>query len=196
MKKDNKNNKFIVGIDEVGGGAIAGPLVLGAAAGYLNSKNKKFLKGIKDSKKLSFNQRLLWFDKFKNSDLDFYCVFISNNFIDQYGISKSLKEGVKRLLKKINKEIDLVLLDGGLKAPEKYKQKTIIKGDEKIPFISAASIYAKVKRDLYMIKLDQRFNYSFSNHKGYRTKKHFLLIKKNGLSKLHRKSFLKNIVKK
>ncbi len=196
MIKNKKNDKFIVGIDEVGRGAIAGPLVLGAAAGYLNNKNKKFLTGIKDSKKLTFNQRLLWYKKFKNSDLNFYCVFISNNFIDKYGMSKSLKEGVKRLLKKIDKKIDLVLLDGGLKAPEKYNQKTIIRGDDKVPFISAASIYAKVKRDLYMIRMDKKINYCFTDHKGYGTKKHFLLIKKNGISKVHRKTFLKNIVKK
>ncbi|HRU36009.1 MAG TPA: ribonuclease HII [Candidatus Paceibacterota bacterium] len=196
MIKNKKNDKFIVGIDEVGRGAIAGPLVLGAAAGYLNNKNKKFLTGIKDSKKLTFNQRLLWYKKFKDSDLNFYCVFISNNFIDKYGMSKSLKEGVKRLLKKIDKKIDLVLLDGGLKAPEKYKQKTIIRGDDKVPFISAASIYAKVKRDLYMIRMDKKINYCFTDHKGYGTKKHFLLIKKNGISKVHRKTFIKNIVKK
>jgi ribonuclease HII len=196
MIKNKKNDKFIVGIDEVGRGAIAGPLVLGAAAGYLNNKNKKFLTGVRDSKKLTFNQRLLWYKKFKNSDLNFYCVFISNNFIDKYGMSKSLKEGVKRLLKKIDKKIDLVLLDGGLKAPEKYNQKTIIGGDDKVPFISAASIYAKVKRDLYMIRMDKKINYCFADHKGYGTKKHFLLIKKNGISKVHRKTFLKNIVKK
>ncbi len=196
MIKNKKNDKFIVGIDEVGRGAIAGPLVLGAAAGYLNNKNKKFLTGIKDSKKLTFNQRLLWYKKFKNSDLNFYCVFISNNFIDKYGMSKSLKEGVKRLLKKIDKKIDLVLLDGGLKAPEKYNQKTIIRGDDKVPFISAASIYSKVKRDLYMIRMDKKINYCFADHKGYGTKKHFLLIRKNGISKVHRKTFLKNIVKK
>ncbi len=194
--KKKKNDKFIVGIDEVGRGAIAGPLVLGATAGYLNNKNKKFLTGVKDSKKLTFNQRLLWYKKFKDSDLKFYCVFISNDFIDKYGMSKSLKEGVKRLLKKIDKKIDLVLLDGGLKAPEKYNQKTIIRGDDKVPFISAASIYAKVKRDLYMIRMDKKINYCFTDHKGYGTKKHFLLIKKNGISKVHRKTFLKNIVKK
>ena len=198
MKKKNNKSKqvFIVGIDEVGRGAVAGPLVLGAAAGYLNNKNKKFLIGIKDSKKLTFNQRLLWYEKFKDSDLNFYCVFINNHFIDKYGMSKALKEGVKRLLKKIDKKIDLVLLDGGLKAPEKYNQKTIIRGDDKIPFISAASIYAKVKRDLYMIKMDKKINYCFADHKGYGTKKHFLLIKKNGISKVHRKTFIKNIVKK
>lgn len=196
MIKNKKNDKFIVGIDEVGRGAIAGPLVLGAAAGYLNNKNKKFLTRVKDSKKLTFNQRLLWYKKFKNSDLNFYCVFISNNFIDKYGMGKSLKEGVKRLLKKIDKKIDLVLLDGGLKAPEKYNQKTIIRGDDKVPFISAASIYSKVKRDLYMIRMDKKINYCFADHKGYGTKKHFLLIRKNGISKVHRKTFLKNIVKK
>jgi ribonuclease HII len=191
-------NKLIVAIDEVGRGAVAGPLVLGAVLAYDNQENKKFLKGIKDSKKLNFNQRIKWLKKLEKSNLKFYTVFISNKIIDQKGMSFAIKIGVEKLLKKIKKKPDLVLLDGRLKAPKIFRQKTIIKGDEKNPFIAAASIYAKVKRDFYMIELDKKFNYSFKDHKGYGTKKHFELILKNGISKIHRRSFLNNlnIVKK
>lgn len=191
-------NKKIVAIDEVGRGAIAGPLVLGAVLAEDNLKNRKILRGIKDSKKLTFNQRILWFNKFQKTKFKFYDIFISNKIIDQKGMSFALKIGIEKLLKKIKIKPSIVLLDGGLKAPKEYQQKTIIKGDEKNPFIAAASIYAKVKRDLYMIELDKKYCYCFKDHKGYGTKKHFELIKKNGISKIHRQSFLKklNIVKK
>jgi len=191
-------NKLIVAIDEVGRGAVAGPLVLGAVFAENNQKNKKLLKGIKDSKKLTFNQRIAWFKKFKKSSLKFYTAFVSNKVIDKKGMAQAIRIGINKLFKKIKTKPDLVLLDGGLKAPKNFRQKTIIKGDEKNPFIAAASIYAKVKRDLYMIELDKKFNYSFKDHKGYGTKNHFKLILKNGISEIHRQSFLGNlnIVKK
>jgi len=191
-------NKLIVAIDEVGRGAVAGPLVLGAVLAKDNQENRKLLKGIKDSKKLTCNQRIKWLKKLEKSHLKFYTVFISNKIIDKKGLSFAIKIGVEKLLKKIKNRPDLILLDGGLKAPKIFRQKTIIKGDEKNPFIAAASIYAKVKRDFYMIKLDKKYNYHFKDHKGYGTKKHFELIREKGISKIHRLSFLShlNIVKK
>jgi len=184
-------HKFLVGIDEVGRGALAGPIVIGAAAGFWNRENKKLLKGIRDSKKLTPKQREEWFRKLKMGNLALATVSISNKLIDKKGISWTLKIGAARIFKKIKKKPDLVLLDGGLKAPKQYKQKTIIKGDDKIPLISAASIYAKVRRDRLMVKLDGKYPYGFKDHKGYGTKKHYQNIRKNGLSRLHRRSFLK-----
>ena len=89
----------------------------------------------------------------------------------------------------------MVLLDGGLKAPEEYKhQETIIKGDEKIKCIALASIVAKVERDRYMERKDKYYpEYSFIDHKGYGTKDHYKMIKKYGISPLHRKSFLTKV---
>ena len=185
--------RFLVGIDEVGRGALAGPLVIGAAAGFWNKENKKLLKGIRDSKKLTFKRKEEWFSKLKKSRLIFYTVSIPNQLIDKKGISWVLKTGVVRILKKFQRRPDLILLDGGLRAPKKYRQKTVIKGDEKIPIIAAASIYAKVRRDRLMAKLDSKYLYGFKDHKGYGTKKHFQSIKKNGLSRFHRRSFLKKI---
>ncbi|MBI3634379.1 MAG: hypothetical protein HY228_02050 [Candidatus Yonathbacteria bacterium] len=91
----------------------------------------------------------------------------------------------------------LVLLDGGLRAPARYKnQKTIIKGDEKELVIALASIVAKVARDARMVKLGKKFpQYGFEKHKGYGTRAHYKAIKKHGITKHHRKSFLKNVIK-
>ena len=84
----------------------------------------------------------------------------------------------------------MLLLDGSLYAPPEYPQKTIIKGDEKIPIIAAASVIAKVTRDRKMIRLAKKFpKYSFEIHKGYGTKLHRRLLRKHGLSAIHRRSF-------
>jgi len=101
----------------------------------------------------------------------------------------SLEEG---LLEKFDRKIGLVLLDGALRAPKNYKQKTIIKGDEKIPLISAASIIAKTARDKKMLVFHKKFpQYRFDKHKGYGTKLHYKKLKKHGLCEIHRKSYLK-----
>lgn len=189
----SKKEKLILAIDEVGRGALAGPLILGGVFCFNNRTNRKILKGIKDSKKMTFNQRLKWFEKLKNSNLCFYVVFLPPHLIDQKGMAWCLKEGVKRICKKTSKKPDLILLDGGLVAPTFFKQKSIVKGDDKNCFIAAAAVYAKVTRDLYMINLEKKFGYSFNKHKGYGTKKHFELIKKYGPSKIHRLSFLKKL---
>ncbi len=186
---------FIVGIDEVGRGAVAGPLVVGASLGYWDKENKTFLKGIRDSKKLTPKQREDWVLKFKKGKIKFYTSKISNKLIDKNGMGWALKKAVADVLKKTHKKIDLVYLDGGLHAPEKYSQKTIIKGDDKIPMISAASVYAKVYRDHLMVKMDKKYPYDFKIHKGYGTRAHFHKIREKGISAIHRKSFLKNLTK-
>lgn len=186
---------FIVGIDEVGRGAVAGPLVIGAAVGLFDKNNKDFLKGIRDSKKLTPRKREEWFFRFKKSEIKFYVSKISNESIDKDGMAWALKSGVADVLKKAKIMPEIVYLDGGLHAPEKYKQKTIIGGDDKIPMISAASVYAKVYRDHLMIEMNKRYPYDFDVHKGYGTKRHFKRIGERGISSVHRKTFLKNLSK-
>ena len=118
--------------------------------------------------------------------------------IDDLGIGKSLQVGVFRLLKKINlTKLDFkVLLDGSLKAPKEFTQETLIRGDEKEVTIALASVVAKVSRDRLMTKLHQKYpQYDFSKHKGYGTKAHYEAIEKYGLSEIHRRSFLKKILK-
>lgn len=198
-----KRNIFIVGIDEAGRGPLAGPLAVAAVGAEIKNKNLpavrhgekiKILTGIKDSKKLNAKQKGKW-QKIINKNFEAHYVFISHKTIDKIGIGKSLKLGVKKVLNKFSQKPYLVLLDGSLSAPKKYKQKTIIKGDEKIPFISAASIIAKTARDKKMISLHKKYpRYGFDAHKGYGTKKHFGKIIQRGLCGIHRKTFCKNIV--
>ena len=189
-------HKYIVGIDEAGRGPLAGPVTVAAAAAPIS--NYKFLitkqlKRIKDSKKLSAKKREEWFSLFQSNPKILYTISsVSHSVIDKKGISYALRLAVKRCLEKLpleNRKAK-VLLDGSLYAPPEYPQKTIIRGDEKIPIISAASIIAKVSRDQKMIRLSKKFpEYQFQAHKGYGTLLHRKLIKKHGLSEIHRKSY-------
>ncbi|MCX6731451.1 MAG: ribonuclease HII [Candidatus Parcubacteria bacterium] len=189
-------NKYVIGIDEAGRGPLAGPVAIGAVAAITNLKNQisnlKSLKNIKDSKKLSAKKREIWYKKIKSqkSNLKSAVVFISHKKIDKIRIHNAINLGVKKVLGKFKKKPDLVLLDGSLKAPKKYKQKTIIRGDEKIPLIAAASIIAKVSRDRKMLNFHKKFpQYCFDRHKGYATKLHYKKLKKHGPCSIHRCSF-------
>ena len=132
----------------------------------------KTLEGIKDSKKLSAKKREEWF-KVLQEKPEFEChhVFVSHTAIDNFGIRKAVLFGVEKVLEKFSQKPDLVMLDGSLNAPEEYNQETIIKGDEKIPLISAGSIIAKVSRDIVMMNMHKKYpEYCFNEHKGYGTK--------------------------
>lgn len=193
-----KKRKIIIGIDEVGRGPLAGPVTVGAVA-VVNSKqnrNSKILKGIKDSKKLNAKTREEW-NRVLRRNFECHYVSANNKTIDKIGIQKATLLCVRKVLNKFSKRPDIVLLDGLLKAPARYNQETIIRGDEKIPAISAASIIAKVARDRKMAKLPNKFSkYGFEKHKGYGTKEHYKMLRKHGVSKIHRKSFLKNLQKR
>jgi ribonuclease HII len=187
--------KYIIGIDEAGRGPLAGPVTLAYVACPENIYRRNF-KNIRDSKKLSFKKRLEWLSHFeKHPYLKFGAASVGQRTIDEDGISKAIRIGIKRLLSRLEIKPKIVLLDGSLSAPRKYNQKTIIKGDEKIPIIAAASIIAKVTRDRKMIRLSNAFpEYSFDIHKGYGTKLHRKLLIKYGLSKIHRRSFCSRIL--
>lgn len=195
-KQHKHNYKLIVGIDEAGRGPLAGPVCMGAVGKKLKNKNKKIkiLEGIKDSKNLSAKKREEWLEIIRKNFESHY-VFISHKTIDKIGISKALKLGVEKVLEKFSQKPDLVLMDGSLRAPERYKQETIIKGDEKIPLISAASIIAKTARDKKMLASHKKYpQYNFAKHKGYGTKAHYEKISKHGLCVLHRKTFCGNVI--
>lgn len=191
----------IVGIDEVGRGPLAGPVTLCACKITHNFDLTQF-DGIKDSKKLSAKKRDEWFLKISQlkskGELDFAYSFISAKEIDDNGIAPAIKKALEECLEALELEHakTQILLDGSLHAPEKFSiQETIIKGDEKIPLISAASIVAKVMRDMYMTEQGTLYpEYGFEKHKGYGTEAHIKAIKKHGISTLHRKTFLKNIM--
>jgi ribonuclease HII len=192
--------KFIIGIDEVGRGPIAGPVAVCALCLQNDFDPKKF-KNFRDSKKLSHLQRLKWLEKINEEkdkgNIIYKVSFENNKIIDTRGIVFAINRALKNSLDFLNKNTNdcEVLLDGGLKAPAEYKnQKTIIKGDEKELAIALASIAAKVTRDDFMVKLADRYiGYGLERHKGYGTALHYKALKNKGISVIHRKSFLRKL---
>lgn len=195
--------KYIVGIDEVGRGPIAGPVAVGAFVILDNDILNEF-KNVRESKQLSFKKREIWFDKiqeFKQQNkINFSVNFQSEKIIDTMGISFAIKSALENSLNDLDLDPEKVevLLDGGLKAPDKFKnQKTIIKGDEKEIVIALASICAKVIRDRVMIEFSNKYDkYSFEKHMGYGTKAHYEAIGKYGITPIHRTSFLSKFLQK
>lgn len=197
--------RYVVGIDEAGRGPLAGPVAVGVVSCVYPERNrgmlKRFLSGIKDSKKLSPYDRELWFalalEARKEGLLDFAVSLVSEKVIDRKGISYAVRLGIKRSLATLRVPNDSqVFLDGGIKAPKEFiHQLTIIKGDEKVPVVSLASIVAKVVRDKRMVRLSKKFpEFSFDRHKGYGTNLHRRAIEKYGSTVIHRQSFLKNLI--
>lgn len=197
--------KYLVGIDEVGRGPLAGAVAVGAVIFYGTGVLEELSPG-KDSKQLTPALREEWFSKIKraqkNGLLQYAVSFVGANVIDTKGLSFSIRKALTISLKKvlgkrgINPAECLVLLDGGLRAPVEFlNQKTIVKGDEKEAIIALASIAAKVLRDRRMVKAGKAYpNYDFGTHKGYGTKAHYSEIGKHGFSPIHRRSFLKNLL--
>lgn len=195
--------KHVVGIDEVGRGPLAGPVAVGAVLIYKEhyKKLQELFPIVRDSKKLTSKSRDEWFSRILDAESEGLLVssvnFISSQEIDKNGISWSIKKALEKSLKNVaglfEYEMVEVLLDGGLRAPKEYQnQKTIIKGDEKELSIALASIVAKVTRDRKMINLGKKFPmYGFERHKGYGTRAHYEAIGAYGISKHHRKSYLK-----
>lgn len=194
---------YTIGIDEVGRGPIAGPLVVCACAvrGGTDVLSLFLKKELRDSKKLTEKMRTGIVEQLspllQSGDIVFGLGEIGAEQIDEIGLSEAIRQAVECALaqvhdKGVQKE-SFIFLDGSLKADERYDQKTIIKGDEKIPEIALASIIAKVHRDLFMKKIADAYpRYGFESHVGYGTKAHYEAIRKEGLTPLHRRSFLKN----
>ncbi|MFZ3019899.1 MAG: ribonuclease HII [Minisyncoccia bacterium] len=189
--------EYLVGIDEAGRGPLAGPVAVGTVK-IAKTFNTKFFKGIKDSKQLNEDERNAWFRSAKiaqgNGELDFAVTLISHTIIDKHGMTKAVQKGIKQnLLKlKVHPKKSHIYLDGLLKAPIEFEQQiTVIKGDEKIPVISLASIVAKVTRDKFMKNIAKKYpEYGFDRHKGYGTLEHRKAILKHGKTPIHRVSFL------
>ena len=195
--------KFIVGIDEVGRGPVAGPVYVCAFWARTESLPEIIsgsLLPIRDSKKLTKKMRDKWFVYLQGlankGDLKYVISKASNVEIDTKGIAVCIRACVNNCLEKLklDKENTKVYLDGGLYADSIYTQETVVKGDENIPIISLASIIAKVSRDAEMEKLAVDFpEYLWNKNMGYGTKAHMNAVKKLGTTPLHRVSFLKNV---
>lgn len=182
-----KGINFVAGVDEVGRGAFAGPLV--AAAVILPKKFK--INGINDSKLLTPKHRETLSEYIKSFAVSFYISEISVDYINKFGVGIANQKAFLECVKNIKQKTDFVLVDGfEIDAYDKKLQKAIIKGDQKSISIAAASILAKVYRDNLMTNVDKTFpQYGFAKHKGYGTKMHQEAIQRHGLCIQHRTSF-------
>ncbi len=182
-----------VGIDEVGRGAVFGPVF--SAVVILNEKNKFILKqfGVMDSKKLTPKKRKLLLPKILLLSSDYGIGQSSAREIDKLGIRVATELSMIRALKKLKEMPSKLIIDGPLLLrPWKGIQENIISGDSKFTAIASASIVAKVSRDNLMERLERKYSgYLIFKNKGYGTKEHLSSIKKNGITKLHRRSFLR-----
>jgi len=193
--------RYLIGIDEVGRGPLAGPLTL-CACRVKDDFDFSYFTGIKDSKKLSPQKRQEWFEKISvlraAGLVSFALSHVSALEIDSMGLPHCIKKAIRNILDELtaNPLETEIRLDGSLFAPQEFIfQTTIIRGDEKEPVISAASIVAKVTRDKMMEEFGEEYPlYGFATHKGYGTKEHIKAIKIHGLTPIHRKSFLKGIL--
>lgn len=189
-----KKVKWLIGIDEAGRGALAGPVSVGAVLVPYDFDFSQF-SACADSKVLSPKVRERVFKEVRKAKVRHAVALVPASTIDKQGITKAVAIGIERILTKLAVDPDTVevRLDGLLKAPKEYRsQHTIIKGDVTEPSISLASIMAKVTRDRRMVRLAEKYpQYAFEVHKGYGTSVHQVALKKEGLSPFHRRSFCK-----
>ena len=187
------NKESEVGIDEVGRGAIFGPVF--SAVVVLTEKNKFILKqsGVTDSKKLTSKKRKLLLPKILLLSSDYGIGQSSAREIDKLGIRVATELSMIREIKKLKEIPSELIIDGTLLfRPWRGIQKNIVSGDSKFISIASASILAKVSRDNLMERLEKKYSgYLIFKNKGYGTREHLSLIKRNGITSLHRESFLK-----
>jgi len=181
-----------VGIDEVGRGAVFGPVF--SAVVVLTEKHKVTLKefGVKDSKKLTPKKRKLLLPKIFLLSTDYGIGQSSVREIDKFGIRVATELSMIRALKKLKEKPSELIIDGPLLLrPWKGTQYNVVSGDSKFTSIASASIVAKVSRDNLMERLEKKYSgYLIFKNKGYGTREHLSIIKSNGITNLHRKSFL------
>ncbi len=186
----------IIGIDEAGRGPLAGPVVVGGVR-VRKGHPTSLLAGIRDSKQLTANQREAWFERLTaHPDIEWQVAVISPKTIDSINIARATHRGAANVYRWLARGVSChALLDGSLKLPAGASYEVIIKGDEKIPVISAASVIAKVWRDRLMRRLDKKYpEYGFAVHKGYGTSKHIQMLRLHGPSDVHRRSFVRNFL--
>ncbi|TSC85496.1 MAG: ribonuclease HII [Parcubacteria group bacterium Gr01-1014_8] len=196
--------RYVVGIDEAGRGALAGPVCVGAVLYPLDFDwreafalvTKKGKPKLRDSKQLSAQQRDVLYEYIAaHGRLKHAAAFVSAEIIDAIGIVNAAHEAAAVAMSKLGVEPGrvAVLLDSGLRVPRIWEQESFIRGDETIPAISCASIVAKVTRDRHMEEMSERYRaYGFERHKGYGTQEHLKKIRSDGLSSFHRVTFCTN----
>ncbi|MDP3727413.1 MAG: ribonuclease HII [bacterium] len=190
--------RVTIGIDEVGRGALAGPVVLAAVAlsGRISWQHPR-LGRIRDSKKLTPKRREAWFRYLAAHPAFAWRVArVGPTVIDRINITRAANLAAYRLVRRTAPDGNaFAWLDGGLALPPHIPHRALIKGDEHKPLIAAASIIAKVWRDRHMARLANSLPaYGFEIHKGYGTYRHRRMLRRHGLSAVHRWSFCHRLV--
>jgi ribonuclease HII len=187
----SKKIKLIAGTDEAGRGPLAGPVV--AAAVIFDRKS--FHPNINDSKQVNETNREILFDWITENCLCFGIGIIEHDEIDKINILQASLKAMKTAVDKLSHTPDLIIIDGNKSFLSEIKTKTIVKGDTKSFSIAAASIIAKVTRDRIMKNLSEEYpEYLWHKNKGYPTKEHIEAVRKYGITKYHRKTFLSRIL--
>ena len=186
-----QGNRYIAGVDEVGRGPLAGPVVCASVVMPLDAE--RLVVGVDDSKKLSAKKREELAEKIKAVALAYKIVEIDEGVIDEINILQATRLGMKRAIEELNISPDVVLTDGNMTLNIPHPQQSVIHGDALSYSIGAASIIAKVHRDKKMVDFAQTYpDYGFEKNKGYGTAEHIKGIKEKGLCPIHRRSFTKN----
>lgn len=183
--------QYIAGVDEVGRGPFAGPVV--CAAVILPLEKTNLIEGIDDSKKLKEGERERLAELIRERAIAYKICEVDNKTIDRINILQATKLCMKQAVEGLAVEPDVVFVDGNFKIDISFPQQTLIKGDALSYSIGAASILAKVYRDRLMCEFDKIYpQYGFAKHKGYGTKMHRDAIREYGLCEIHRRTFIKN----
>lgn len=176
----------IAGVDEVGRGCLAGPVV---AAAVILDPNRP-IKGLRDSKKLSAKKRDELAQEIKEKALAWSVAAMGPEVIDKINILQATHEAMRAAVEKLPVEPDFVQVDGNKLPKWKWLSEAVVKGDDKVEWISAASIIAKTTRDAYMCKMAELYpQYGFEHHVGYGTAEHIKALKAYGPTPIHRKTF-------
>lgn len=181
---------YIAGVDEVGRGPLAGPVV--CAAVIMPLGEGEIIAGVDDSKKLSAKKRKELSELIKERAIAYKITEISNETIDEINILQATRLGMKEAILGLDVQPSVVLTDGNMTIDVPFAQQSIVHGDALSYSIGAASIVAKVYRDELMERLAEEYpEYGFEKNKGYGTAAHIAAIKEVGLCPFHRKTFTK-----
>lgn len=183
--------RLVAGVDEVGRGALFGPVVAAAVIFPASTLPQLAIAGVKDSKQLSHLRRLKLTQKIQGLALDWTIGYATSSEIDQINILQASLLAMKRAVLKLKVQPDLCLVDGNQSLPDlPVPQQTMIKGDERSLEIAAASVVAKVWRDELIVRFAAKYpDYDLGANKGYGTPRHRLALLQHGPSPLHRMSF-------
>lgn len=180
----------VAGVDEVGRGPLAGPVV--CAAVILPLEEEKRILGVDDSKALSAKKREALSEQIKDAARAFSVIEVDEGTIDAINILQATRLGMKRAVEALALPPDFVLTDGNMTLDITCPQKSIVKGDALVYSIGAASIVAKVYRDALMARYAEEFpEYGFEHNAGYGTPQHIQAIREVGICKIHRRTFIK-----